>query len=157
MCASRNNINAVIKYILVFFNHSVCQKDLGSKFSQFPDLKIYNEVKSSGSIFSSLSTGKLVTGDSCVLVQGLHPLKDSAFVVFEGESFRETLLTSSVVVKCDGLAFAAFPGCFTRCFTLTSQFLSPRPAKMTIHAMRCCHLLSFFLLFWVRKDTWEEG
>ena len=45
----------------------------------------------------------------CVSVQGLHPLKDSAFVVFEGESFRETLFTSSAVVKWDGLAFGAFP------------------------------------------------
>ena len=35
----------------------------------------------------------------CVSVQGLHPLKDSVFPVFEGESFRETLLTSSAVVK----------------------------------------------------------
>ena len=38
-------------------------------------------------------------------VQGLHPLKDSAFVVFEGESFRETLLTWSAVV-------AVFLDCF---------------------------------------------
>ena len=44
---------------------------------------------------------------SCVSVQGLRPLKDSAFLVFEGESFREA------VVKCDGLAFGAFPGCVT--------------------------------------------
>ena len=35
----------------------------------------------------------------CVSIQGLHPLKDSAFVVSDGESFRETLLTTSVVVK----------------------------------------------------------
>ena len=55
-----------------------------------------------------------------------------AFAVFEGESFRETLLTASAVVKCDGLAFGAFPGCVTRCFTLTSRFLPPRPAKVTI-------------------------
>ena len=65
----------------------------------------------------------------CVSVQGLRPLKDSAFVVFEGESFRETLLTSSAVVKCDGLVFGTFPGCVTRCFTLTSRFLQPRPRK----------------------------
>ena len=71
----------------------------------------------------------------CVSVQGLHPSKDSAFAAFEGESFRETLLTWSAVVKCDGLAFGAFPGCITRCFTLTSRFLPPRPAKVTIYAM----------------------
>ena len=35
----------------------------------------------------------------CVSVQGLHPLKDPAFEVFEGESFRETLLTTSAVVN----------------------------------------------------------
>ena len=64
----------------------------------------------------------------CFSILGLRPLKDLVFVVFEGESFRETLLTSSAVVKCDGLALGAFPGCVTRCFTLTSQFLPPRPA-----------------------------
>ena len=42
----------------------------------------------------------------CVSVQGLRPLKDS---------------TSSAVVKCVGLSFGAFPGCVTRCFTLTSR------------------------------------
>ena len=48
-----------------------------------------------------------------ICVQGLRPLKDSVFEVFEGESFRETLLTSSAVIKWDGLAFGAFPGCVT--------------------------------------------
>ena len=69
----------------------------------------------------------------CVSVQGLRPLEDSAFVVFKGESFRDTLLTSSADVKCDGRAFGAFPGCVTRCFTLTSRFLQPRPVKVTIY------------------------
>ena len=41
-------------------------------------------------------------GICCVSVQGLHPLKDSAFVVFEGESFRETLIMSAIVT-CDCL------------------------------------------------------
>ena len=67
--------------------------------------------------------------------------------VFKGESFRETLLTSSAIVKCDGLAFGAFPGCVTRCFTLKSRFLTTRPAKVTIYATWCQHFLSFFLLF----------
>ena len=49
---------------------------------------------------------------------------------FEGESFRETLFTSSAVLKCDGRAFGTFPGCVTRCFTLTSWFLP-------IYATRC--------------------
>ena len=97
----------------------------------------------------------------CVSVQGLRPLKDSAFAVFEGESFGETLLTTSAVVKCDGLDFGAFPGCVTRCFTLTSPFLPPRPAKVTIYATRCRHFLSFFLLFLACKecgDMWgSEG
>ena len=53
----------------------------------------------------------------------------------------ETLLTSSAVVKWDGLVFGAFPGCVTRCFTLTSRF-----AKVTICATQCRHFLSFFLL-----------
>ena len=78
----------------------------------------------------------------CVSIQGLHPLKDSAFEVSEGESF--TLLITSAVVKWDGLAFRAFPGCVTRCFTLTSQFLPPRPTKVTIYATRCRHFLSYF-------------
>ena len=92
----------------------------------------------------------------CVSVQGLHPSKDPAFGVFEGESFRETLLTSSAVVKCDGLAFGAFPGCVTRCFTLTSRFLPPRPAKVTIYSTRCRHFLSFFLLARACKESWDS-
>ena len=54
----------------------------------------------------------------------------------------ETLLTSSAAVKCVGLAFGAVPGCVTRCFTLMSRFLLPRPVKMTIYATRCRHFLS---------------
>ena len=77
----------------------------------------------------------------CVSVQG--PSKDSVFVVFEDESFRETLLTSSAVVKWDSLAFGAFPGCVVRCFTLTLRFLLPRPAKVMIYATRCRHFSSF--------------
>ena len=67
----------------------------------------------------------------------------------------ETLLTWSAVVKCDGRAFGAFPGCVTRCFTLTSRFLPPRPAKVTIYATRCRHFLSFFLLFRACKASWD--
>ena len=59
----------------------------------------------------------------------------------------ETLLTWSAVVKCDGLAFGAFPGCVTRCFTLTSRFLPPRPAKVTIYATRCRHFSVFLSSF----------
>ena len=71
----------------------------------------------------------------CVSIQALHP-KDPAFEVFEGESFWETLFTTSAVVKWDGLAFGAFPGCVTRCFTHKShKFLPPRPGKVTIYAM----------------------
>ena len=82
-----------------------------------------------------------------VLIQDLHPSKDPVSVVFEGESFGETLLTWSAVVKLDGLAFGAFPGCVTRCFTLTSRFLMPRPRKSTIYTMQCRHFLSFSLRF----------
>ena len=32
-----------------------------------------------------------------VSVQGLHPSKDPAFAVFEGESLGETLLTASAI------------------------------------------------------------
>ena len=53
-----------------------------------------------------------------------------------------------------GLAFGAFPGFVTRCFTLTSRFLLPRPAKVTIYATRCRHFLSFFLLFRGHKESW---
>ena len=46
--------------------------------------------------------------------------------------------------------------CFiTRCFTITSRFLSPRPAKVTIYATRCRHFLSFFLLFLACKESWD--
>ena len=33
----------------------------------------------------------------CASIQGLHSWKDPAFVVFEGESLRDTLLTASTV------------------------------------------------------------
>ena len=69
----------------------------------------------------------------------------------------ETLLTASAVVKCDARAFGAFPGCVTRCFTLTSRFLLPRPAKVTIYTTWCRHFLAFFLLFRVRKESWDMG
>ena len=90
-----------------------------------------------------------------VAIQSLDPSKDPAFEVFEGESFGETLLTASIVVKWDGLAFGTLPGCVTRCFTLTSQFLPPRPVKVTIYATWCRHFLSFFLLFRARKESWD--
>ena len=74
-------------------------------------------------------------------------------MVFEGESFRETMLTSSAVVKCD--VNGAFPGCVTRCFTITSRFLPPRPAKVMIYATQGRHFLSFFLLSWEHKESWD--
>ena len=97
----------------------------------------------------------ILINNCCVSIQGLHPLKDPAFVVFEGESFGETLLTTSAVVKLDSLAFGAFPGRVTRCFTFTSRLLPPRPAKVMIYATRCRHFLSFFLLFWAHKESWD--
>ena len=57
------------------------------------------------------------TACCCVSVQGLRPLKDSAFAVFEGESFRETLLTRQPLLN--GM----------------------------IYATRCRHFLSFVLFF----------
>ena len=63
------------------------------------------------------------------------------------------LLTWSAVVKCDGLAFGAFPGCVTRCFTLTSRFLPPRPAK--VYTTQCRHFVSFFLIFRACKESWD--
>ena len=57
-----------------------------------------------------------------------------------------TLLTSSAVVKRDGLNFGAFPGCVTRCFTLTSQFLLPRPTKVTIYTTWSGHFFWPFFL-----------
>ena len=80
----------------------------------------------------------------CVPIQGLHPSKDSSFVIFEGESFRETLLTVSTVVKWSSVVFGAFPGCITRCFTLTSRFLLPSPVKVRIYVTRRRHFLSIF-------------
>ena len=91
----------------------------------------------------------------CASILVLHPSKDPAFVAFEGESFGESLLTTSAVVKWDGLAFGAFPGCVARCFTLMSWFLPPRPMKVTIYATPCHHFFSFFLLFQARKKTWD--
>ena len=43
--------------------------------------------------------------------------------------------------KWDGLAFGAFPGCVTRCFTHESRFLPPRSTKVTIYATQCHHFL----------------
>ena len=57
-------------------------------------------------------------------IPSLHPLKDPTFVLYKGESFGKTLLTSSAVVKWDGLAF---------CLIFTSRFLPPRSTKMTIY------------------------
>ena len=91
----------------------------------------------------------------CVTVQGLRPLKDSVFVVFWRRVLQRDLVNSSAVVKCDGLASGAFPGCVTRCFTLTSRFLPSRPEKVTIYVTRCRQFLSFFLLFWVHKESWD--
>ena len=88
-------------------------------------------------------------------VQGLHPLKDSPSKTTKAESFRKTLLTSSAGVKCDGLAFGAFPGCVSRYFTLTSRFLPPRPVKVANYTTWCRHFLSFFLLFWAHKESWD--
>ena len=78
---------------------------------------------------------RLLWLSGCVSIQGLHPLEVPAFVVLEGESFRETL----------------FSGCVTRCFTFTLRFLLPRPAKLTIYTSWRRHFLSFSLLFWARK------
>ena len=97
------------------------------------------------------------THTCCVSIQGLHPSKDPAFEVFEDESSGVTLLTTSAVVKWDSLAFGAFPGCVTRCFTLTLRFLLPRPVKVTICAMLCCHFLSFFLSFFFFGSTKNLG
>ena len=80
----------------------------------------------------------------CVSVQGLHSSGDSAFEVFEGESSGETLFTASAIVKWDGLAFGAFPGCVTRCITLMSRFLLPRSTKVTPHNV-AIFSLSFFV------------
>ena len=85
---------------------------------------------------TSVLTHHSVTTDSCcVSIQGPHPSKDPAFVVFEGESFGETMLTSSSI------------SWLRHHFTLTSWFLPPRPVKVTIYATQCRHFLSFFLLF----------
>ena len=67
----------------------------------------------------------------------------------------ESLLTSSVVVKCDSRAFGAFPGCVSRCFTLASRFRPPRPANVTIYATQCRHFLSIFLQFLACKESWD--
>ena len=65
--------------------------------------------------------------------------------------WRRVLQRDPAVVKCDGLVFGAFPGCVTRCFTLMSRFLAPRPAKVTI----CRHFLAFFLLFRACNESWD--
>ena len=77
----------------------------------------------------------------CVSIQGLHPSEIPSKAVSTG-------------VKLDSLAFGAFPDCVTRWsrLTPTSRFLPPRPVKLTIYAMRCCHFLFFFLLFGLAKN-----
>ena len=87
---------------------------------------------------------RMESNNCCVSIQGLHPSKASPF--------RETLLTTSAVFKCDGLTFGAFPGGVTRCFTLKSRFLPPRPTKVTIYATQCRHFLSFFRIFQCAKN-----
>ena len=134
-------------------NEEEARCSTGHNMKPFPVSKVLTTRHRGLRRSSAASLHSAVT--CCVSVQGLRPLKDSAFVVFEGESFRETSLTSSAVVKCDGLAFGAFPGCVIRSFTLTSRFLPPRPSKVTIYATRCRHFLSFFLPFWSRKESWD--
>ena len=48
--------------------------------------------------------------------------RTQALEVFEGKSFRETLLTASAVSKWDSLAFGAFPGCRPDVLTLRHDF-----------------------------------
>ena len=82
----------------------------------------------------------------CVSIHGLHPLKDPASEVFEGESFRETLLNAPTVVKWDGLDFGAFPGCIKRFFTLMSRFCnwpSDDPLKDADPELRHSKCLAF--------------
>ena len=123
-------------------------------FSAFADVLLLCCVDANSCLTAAVCQFRSASSEGLGLWR-TRPLKDSACVVFEGESFRETSLTSSAVVKCDGLAFGAFPGCVTRCFTLTSRFLPPRPAKVTIYATRCRHFLSFFLLFRTCKESWD--
>ena len=103
---------------------------------------------------SQTARKNLEIGAQAVKRQHLLCLSSGSASSEGGESFRETSLTSSAVVKCDGLAFGAFPGCITRCFTLTSRFLPPRPAKVTIYATQYRRFLCFFLLFRVHKESW---
>ena len=96
------------------------------------------------------------TKKGCIQVQGRPASSEGLGSLWSVKaSPSETLLTWSAVVKCDGPACAAFPGCITRCFTLTSQFLPPRPMKVTIYATWCRHFLSFFLLFRAHKESWD--
>ena len=78
----------------------------------------------------------------CVSVQGLHPSKDPAFAVSKGESFGETLLTASTIVKWDGLAFGSFPGLrhqmFYPCVMISAAHAQSTPRDVTIFS------LSFF-------------
>ena len=60
---------------------------------------------------------------------------------------RRVLLVNHVSRCWDGLVSGAFPGCVTRCFSLTSRFLPPRPAKVTIYVTQCRHFLSFLSSF----------
>ena len=99
-----------------FYSRPVGTWAMWAQASEWPGAEQLGRVWMGPEIFSRVSH------------QGLHPSPSFS------ESFRETLLTA---VKWDGLA--------TRCFTLTTRFLPPRPKKVTTYATRCRYFLSFFL------------
>ena len=71
---------------------------------------------------------------------------DSIILVFKLTSLA-VLVSLNHSPSCV-LVFGAFPGYVTRCFTfMSSQFLPPRPTKVTIYATQCRHFLSFFPSF----------
>ena len=96
---------------------------------------------------------------SCrVPIQGLHPSKDLAFEVFEGESERPWR-AASTIVKWDGLTLGAFPVCVTRC----SHPYVTISAAQAGESINLCHAMlpfSFFLSFFLfpaHKESWDMG
>ena len=89
----------------------------------------------------------------CISIQGLHPSKDPAFVVFEGKSFGETLLTVSAV-KWDGRDFNVFPGLRHIMFYpyVTISAAQAHESDDLRHAMSPLYL---FLLIRATRESWD--
>ena len=87
-----------------------------------------------------------VRDSCCVSIQGLHPSKDPAFVVFEDKSFRETLLTRQPLLNGTVQPLEHFLVASLDVLPLRHDFCRPGPQKWrsTPRAVAIFSLFSFF-------------